>query len=643
MLYADDDDQSLKTPVVHPNDILDIEASPVINTVSSSWQYGFDSQGTPQEAQSKPQVKKATDHNFNYVLRARSDSPMKRGDPFLPSVFPDENPIADYNVKKGSRKKPSDCKCKGFGYNLSPSALLPEEMRQQWGVGMFGKATLPKSSIITSTSTCITKDTDPKGTQANIARNTSSNCVLRCKNCMREPCICTDICTTQHDGFRIPETSATRKQKHSMKGPLPKGSENNNLGSVLLGSTNSALLLKKVTFYNGKDSTNTISTSSFHRNGSSSLPQNGHSLPATDLNGYGCGMSSLQSNRGGNRCRSLNGNISCSTKKFCYAGQEECAASSRARHRQQPVQPRRHVTSVSSPPVISITGLSMPSSTLEKSASMTRGGSQMLMMGSQGCACDSCRQRANLMSRMEELGFSTSHAQQMLPPFMLAASQRYQTATLRSALTSSGRYTPYNIPTYGYAHSSNTAYSSPERYQCSSPSLYDYSDSPGLKCQPLAGTPLSMAQEMSKIDTPYQDNENPTSPPFSGFGEDITDMSIKDTVDFFVSMKSPFVKFSSLTSSDACPGMCSSLCPGEQCLSPPNFSSRSSTWFCTTGTCASSYAMSPVRRESIYRESVTQKFDVADGQAPPMSLLYSSLVSDLEDELRCAIENIPTS
>lgn len=644
MLYTDDDDATLKTPVVRPNDILGVEVSPVTSATSVCWQYSFDCKETVQEPFSKPKLKgkKASgEHRSSGGLSAHVGSPMKRGDPFLPSVFPDENPIADYKVKKNSRKKPSDCKCKGSGYNLSPSALLPEEMRQQWGVGMFGKPTLFRSNIISSNACCNKGDTDPKGSQPSMARAgdgcASSRCVLRCKSCMRDTCVCSDV-YTRADGFRIPEINVTRKQKAPAKVPLSKGKENKNVNSLLLGSTNSVSVLKRVTFYN-KDNNNIISTSNFHRNNVSSAPGSGHSSSATELNGYKSGLMASQSS---SIRRNINGSLACNTRKFNYSAHEHFTTFPRARHRQQqPIPTRHNVPSVPSPPVLASTGLRLPSSMLENKSPMSQSASQMFLMGNQGCTCDSCRQRANLMSKMEELGFSTSHAQQMLPSFMLEASQRYQSAILRSALSTSGRYAPYNVPAYPrYAHTPSSVYSSPERYQATSPPVYNYSDSPNIKSQIMTSTPLSAAHEDSGIDTSYLDSVNSVaSPPFSGFGEDITDLSIKDTVDFFVSMKSPFVKFSSAAPSEAYSVLCSSLATGEANGSPRY---TSGSWYLPPVVCGASYTMSPVRRENVYSDSY-HKADVSEGQTQPMSLLYSSLVSDLEDELRCAIENIPTT
>ncbi|CAG5134195.1 unnamed protein product [Candidula unifasciata] len=646
MLYTDDDDPTLKTPVVRPNDILDIDISPVTSAASVCWQYGFDCKEALQEAVSKPKVKgKKASGDLHSKGGVHMGSPVKRGDPFLPSVFPDENPIADYNVKKNSRKKPSDCKCKGSGYNLSPSALLPEEMRQQWGVGMFGKPTLSRSNVISSSACCNKRDADAKSSQPNMVRAgdgcaSSSCCVLRCKSCMRDPCACSEI-FTKADGFRIPEINVTRKQKTSTKTAMPKSKENKSMNSLLLGNTNSVSVLKRVTVYN-KDNNNIISTSNFHRNNTSSVPGAGHSSSTTEMNGYKSGLMASQSS---SIRRSLNGSLAGNTRKLNYSTHEHLTTFPRARHRQQqPVQTRRHLPSVTSPPILATTGLRVPSSMLENKSPMSRSASQMFMMGNQGCTCDSCRQRANLMSKMEELGFSTSHAQQMLPSFMLEASQRYQSAILRSALSTSGRYAPYNVPGYSrYGHTSSSVYCSPERYQSSSPSVYNYSDSPGMKSQTATSTtPLSVAHQANNIDTSYLDSSISlvASPTFSGFGEDITDLSIKDTVDFFVSMKSPFLKFSSAAPPEAFSVLCSSMSSGEHSVSP-RYNTSSSPWYCSAGVCGSSYTMSPVSREAVYDSY--HKSEVSEAQTQPMSLLYSSLVSDLEDELRCAIENIPTT
>ncbi|XP_059172215.1 uncharacterized protein LOC131953177 [Physella acuta] len=648
MFCAEDDDATLKASVVRPNDVLDIEVSPIAGLPPTCLSTSNDL--TKNGAKLKVKEKRVTKGNITKI-----SSPMKRGDPFLPSVFSDENPIADYTIKKNSRKKPSDCKCKGFGYNLSPSALLPEEMKQQWGVGMFGKPSLvkPNTSVsISNTNVPIptvanNKEGEPKLNQISLNRTSSgcpsSKCVMRCKVCSKDPCLCIDI-TTTHEGFRVPDSNDRRKQKTTAKPTSFKCKETKSPGPIILGSTNNAPVLKRIACYSSKDNSNIISTSNFNRNNTNSF--NGHTPLPSDVNCFKNTIPVQQNSLGGNRCQNLNGNVSCNVKSYCCTSCDDDPRdlAPKARHRPPSMVPKRLLANITPSTMLSNSSMSSSNSSgYDAKKNYSRNAAQMLMLGTQCCKCDSCRRRASLMSRMEALRFSSSHAQQMFSPFLYAASQKYQPVSMQPSLSTPGRYAPYTVPNYGYTRSTGSVYRSPEQYRCSSPSYYDYADIPSIR-QPFSTTPLSMVHEINKIDNSYIDSENSLpSPPSAAFVEDITDLSIQDTVDFFVSMKSPFVNSSPSPVSDSSSAAYTSLSPIDRCpTSPPIFNNVPSSCYCSTGMCSSSYSLPHFMREINYSEPPSHKFTTHEATSQPMSLLYSSLASDLEDELQCAIENIPT-
>ncbi|KAI8773773.1 hypothetical protein BgiBS90_024958 [Biomphalaria glabrata] len=643
MFCTDDDESNLKATVVHPNEVLDIDVSPGVKTPPSSL---FSGAADQPKNENKAKYKERKSIRLTTPIKT---SAMKRGDPFLPSVFSDENPIADYTIKKNSRKKPSDCKCKGFGYNVSPSSLLPEEMRQQWGVGMFGKPTLIKTNSVTPACTTnnhvvitpSSKECELKCNQVNINRNgtgcSSSKCVLRCKNCREDPCLCTAI-NRSIEGFRIPDNTDRKKQKNIAKnnGSLKSKDMNKSPNPVVLtGNSNCTTLIKRIPCYNSKENSNIISTSNFHR--TPMEPPSSHNVSIAESVSFKGGLATSFVG-----ARPINP-AETQTSSLKGYRREDITLSQRARHRHHPFPTRRILANISPSPILTSSNISGSSGGYERKKTLSMSTPQMIMMGSQSCACESCRRRASLVSRMEAMGFSTQ-AQQMLSPYLFTSTQRYQPVLMSSPLTSSNRYAPYTLPSYGYTRNSGSIYRSPERYQCSSPTYYDYSDISSYGRQPFSSTPLSMANEINKIEASFLDSENSLpSPPSSGYVEDITDLSIQDTVDFFVSMKSPFVNSSSSPVSDSSPGMYSTMSPVDRCTSP-NFPSRSMSCFCAAGNNTQSFSIAQYKRDSGFGEpsSNTKYNSNHEPASQPISLLYSSLVTDLEDELQCAIENIPT-
>ncbi|KAH9523584.1 hypothetical protein Btru_040402 [Bulinus truncatus] len=576
MFCADDDEStSLKTKVVHPNDVLDIEVSTGLLTTPTPSLLHAEEQSKTESRRRNKEKKPSKISTLTKTIA------MKRGDPFLPSVFSDENPIADYTVKKNSRKKPSDCKCKGFGYNVSSSGSAAG--RNETAVGEY----------------------------EHIVRRISWK----------------PDCGERKKHKKCYETVSGFKPKDITKSPNP----------VILSNTSYMPMIKRTACYSSKENSNIISTSNFHRTPLESTSS--HNAILAETNSF---KSVHSTGFVGTRCVNPTETMNCSAKGYNNNNsREDIGASSRqTRHRHQLLPQRRIMANISPSPVLTSSNISSGSGSYEAKKMLSRSSQQMLMMGSQGCACDSCRHRTSLMSRMEALGFSSSNAQQMLSPYMFSSSQRYQPVMMQSSITHPNRYAPYTVPNYGYTRNPGGVYRSPERYQCSSPTYYDYGEVSGYRRQPFSTSSLSIANEISKIESSFLDSENSLpSPPSTGYVEDITDLSIQDTVDFFVSMKSPFVNSSPSPVSDSSPGIYSALSPVDRCVSPSFASGSLSSCYCNVSS-TSTFSIPPYKREISFGEPSGSKY--ATDTSQPISLLYSSLVSDLEDELQCAIENIPT-
>ncbi|GFR90990.1 hypothetical protein ElyMa_000832800 [Elysia marginata] len=702
MFCAGDDDDSPKTPIVHPNDVLDIEVSPVaryflpLPSISCEWRsQGFElstDKTVPTTTKQKTK-KQAKSNSLSHHTNKPKAASMKRGDPFLPSVFSDENPIADFTIKKNSRKKPSDCKCKGFGYNLSPSAMLPEEMRQQWGVGVFGKhvAVRPSSSasigglqssrsgstpcsIEAETSRCPISMLQPEShysgfsngniTTKNIAINSNTNInnnnkdhghfsSFRCMRCMQDVCLCADLGPVR-DGFRIPDYNEKKKQKIASKGAGTKGKDIKAGPCGLIGSAFSSTALKRSACFSTKEHSNIISTSNFPRNNPSPVHMPYPSfMYSSDPTGMTPGPSLMKPVSMGKIYPATEPLII--GKNNAFVNDEHLHLS---RPSLGPPMSRRVVSNISPAPIISSGSLDAAvqhNFQTPKKPLLPRGVTptpNTRRIFSQECTCDSCRSQSNLMSTMEALGLSNSDPSHTMPPFLLPRPQRFPYSRTQ-AYPITSRYSPYQVPSFNFKSTLRDVYGSPETYDRPCSPFYDYSESPEL-----ASTPLPMGQDVSGLDTSslYLDATSSSVSPSSMPGgswvvDDITDLSIQETVDFFVNMKPPIKSVPSPqsdTSSDTF-----SPSPGEhRCLSPCPTTGLGSC-YCGGSSDTSNWGNHQVLENNYGRDRLMTVSDPPRAKFPTVetnqgpyqssSVLYSSLVSDLEDELRCAIENIPSA
>ncbi|GFO03071.1 hypothetical protein PoB_002957600 [Plakobranchus ocellatus] len=699
MFYAEDDDDSPKTPIVHPNDVLDIEVSPAARTFlllpSASCKErtvtdGYSVAESFTLSSTKQRFKKNSKSNsLTAPARKQTTASMKRGDPFLPSVFSDENPIADFTVKKNSRKKPSDCKCKGFGYNLSPSALLPEEMRQQWGVGVFGKHIPIKSSSSANSnglsnsqaaSIALTNDGDSARcsaprigsacynnsitSQNNINTNNSNNVSsgafwpFRCRSCTHDPCLCVEMGQIR-DGFRIPDYSEKRKQKLASKSINSKGKDTKTSVSSVIGSTFTSSQIKRSACFGSKDHSNIISTSNFPRNSPSPVHMPCPGLfYNSDLMGITSGSSVGKPVPASKVCPSVCEPIMLHKGSGYLDTCNEHLNVSRTNS--LPSMSRRVIANISPAPIISSGTLdaAMPHNfQVSKKSGLSRSVTPTRRIISQDCACDSCRRRTNLMSTMEVLSLSTADPQQTMPPFLLTRPQRYNSRAQSQPFAN--RYSPYRIPSFSYKSTLRDVYGSPESYKRSDSPFYDYGESTVGLGPSTYGTSMSGSQELSGLDASalYLDcDSSAMSPPSMHSGswmvEDITDLSVQETVEFFVNMKPPIITSIPSPQSDSSSDIFSPS-PGDHRCTSPRLTINSSSCFCSesgnTGSWGSQQALCrQYGKENLigFHDSHQIKFSSGENSNspyPPTSMLYSSLVSDLEDELRCAIENIPTA
>lgn len=700
MFCAGDEDDSPKTPIVHPNDVLDIEVSPLVRS-------SFMPQTSPIRELRLQGVEFATyktalteaKYKTKRSVKATSLTPhrskataasMKRGDPFLPSVFSDENPIADFTIKKNSRKKPSDCKCKGFGYNLSPSAMLPEEMRQQWGVGVFGKhvAVRPSTganvgglhgshpgSISCSNETEVARysvamlpsDNHSSGFSSgivtpqnliinnnsinNINNNNSNNKEngvygsIRCMRCLQDICLCSDPGQIR-DGFRIPDFNEKRKQKIVSKGAASKGKDTKGGPCGYIGNPFSSTPLKRSACFSTKEHSNIISTSNFPRNNPSPIH-----MPYPSYV-YGSDPTGMASSPSLMKPGSV-GKIYPTVTEALIMSKSNAVMSDDSLNLSRPPMPRRIVTNISPAPIISTASLdaAVPHSFhTPKKQLIPRSMVPSRRMFSQDCACDSCRRQSNLMSTMEAMGFSGPSPNQAMSPFLMSRPQSFQYSSAQPYPITS-RYTPYRVPSYNFKSTLRDVYGSPERYERPSSPFYDYNEPSDLSC-----TPLTVGQDVSSLDTSsvYLETASSSVSPSSLHGgswavEDITDLSVQETVDFFINMKPPIRSVPS-PQSDTSSDMYSPS-PGEQRCSSPCLPSSSCFWSGSSGvnnwgsqhTLDSSYGKDRLPSLGDPARVKYSSFNNSHSSYPSNSMLYSSLVSDFEDELRCAIENIPSA
>ena len=706
MLWIDDEDATLKIPPVRPNDVIGIDISSGSNILNVTTKCGLDplrdnQSSSPRKAKlSKGKLSRAS----LYQPKKFQTKSMSKGDPFLPSVISDESPFADYPVKN-SRKKPSDCKCKGLGYNLSPSALLPDEMRQQWGAGVFGKPSTPNSRNSAgagvqpfSYSLTLYKGECDKAKCVNTCRcdHTINNQVhvsppapvlspaipsvrppsdiMICQSCFQNPCSCSEL---PQQGFRMPSKNEGRKIKTSLKTPLLKSRDN-----ILATATPT---LRKFPCYDCKENSNIISTANFNKNSTSTSTiamDRSYVSPSYDSGYFKAGFSC------GQRSNRMSYSQGYDPGEFSDMTKDTLTPKVRHHHLAKP--PRRVLTDITnisnSDPSASTNMYHEKTKILPRTHS-----SQMVLVGNrnQSCSCESCRPVRSFLSRTDSMDFTQNQTHPIVQPVGLGI-PNYKSSSMT---LSQKRYQPYSTNPYSYSHNSRPVYQSSDMYSCPSPE-FEY-DGQRYQLPQASSTPLALAHDMNEIEASLSFLDNDLLSPASNSPEetkDITEMSIKDTVDFFVNMKSPFV--SATTSIEETFGGIDGITPNyspsysfDDDLPSPCQQMRTAC-FCSLPNCPGtvhghhqpgeatfqfpdqlapfpqppqlqSHPPQPPQLQShppqpqliqpkmnrSNNNKRSQNFQIDSSRPLPpqsMSLLYSSLVSDLEDELRSAVENIPT-
>lgn len=693
MFNAEDEDDTSKVPIVSPNDVIDIEVSSLIRAQASSWLKGFD-KTTPKNSKghtlsiSKDEKGRKVKNNHRALKKQEI---MKRGDPFLPSVSCDENPVVDFPSKKGAHKKPLDCKCKGMGFNCSPSAVLPEEMRQQWGYGVFGKSAPNGAGSTDTSSETISISSRPivsfnnNYRVENVTNKTLSNSKyiygttaghgtsprvmsglgvcshVHCSDCKRDQCICTTP-KSKHDSFSFSECTEKKRPKlvNKNNGHKIKGSKT----QILISSKNNLQTMKTIACINNKENTNIISTSNFNKNNHNSTSFN------TFRNGLESDSALIKS--GGRISNSGRVNVSQGSsidsnsylrgKMYLsppqvFPDDSDLASCSRYRHRMKTTI-RPYVNFRQNPPMAT------------RENSMTSGGNirfyeprkfqrvtpTSYMTGSQTCSCDRCRRKAVLLSKMEALGFPSSSAQMTPSPYSYAMSHRYYASSTMppSSLLDGSRYASCSTLTQNYVSTTGIYCPPSTSYARSSPTFESEPYKSDVYSASSTIPVMSTSRGVNTDACSYVDSEPSLESPlsYSGIVDDITDLSIKDTVDFFMALKSPLADSQRSTFSDD---------PSPDLFCGP--SSEDEAFNCCIGSCACSlkdggqHTFGHLNDSEIVNNmdkapstppcpvKINNYSDPCPSDAPTqsMSLLYSSLMSNLglEDELRSAIENIP--
>ena len=684
-----DEEAPLKTIPVRPNDVMNIRAPKFRNTLQAQGKKVIHFQKVKKISTLK------TDAIENQISKqslpqTKKVNSMSRGDPFLPSVISDESPLVDYPVKN-SRKKPTDCKCKGSGYNLSPSALLPEEMRQQWGVGDFGRPSVPSFSNSISTATqpltyslslCRPRSNGdsqniklmnyerndqkhfpiPISSSAPIlssfVSNKSSSESAYCQICFQSSCTCHDH---HHQGFRLPVKNDGRRLKTSLKSQVVKNKEN-------LIASNMSSGMKKLPCYDCKENNNIISTSNFHKSSSStssmsSLSQErSYASPSYDAGYFNAVMSGSQKPSHVNNSQTYDpGEFSDMTKD---------TLTPKVRHHHMKRSARRSFPEMMTPSVISSDQnihSNVPVYERNRILPRTNSQSQMLSMGDrpQFCSCESCRPIRSFISQGDSSNYTQNHTQTIGSSIPMQSATPMQHYKSPSMPVQQKRYHPYvtNPLTnpYTYSNNSRPVYQSSDLFACNSPE-FDYETQ---NFPQTSSMPISIPKDISALEASlsYLDNDSFSSPANSpGEVKDILDLSVKETVDFFVSMKSPFTCSEPLaeTFNDNLPSSSYSLpfLMSDNTLSPPQQMSNFSNCVPSSQGTPSREVYSkqhikmpqyPMHLQPVFPRTNSSRpqpnYSMSRSKPLPaqsMSLLYSLEVSDLEDELRSAIENIPT-
>lgn len=679
MFDVEEEDVTTKVPIVSPNDVIDVEVSPSVRAQASSWLKGFDLRSRKTKVQ--PPLELAKEKKGKRLKNTTLKKPketMKRGDPFLPSVMTDENPVVDISSKKGVHKKPLDCKCKGMGFNCSPSAVLPEEMRQQWGYGMFGKTMQVGTNCMDSTEMNINRPIVSNGHnfenlttktfpgkciygtstghgKINSPRFNSGGCTPSyCYECKNETCSCSAPKLKQ-EPYPLSDGNDRKRQKLTNKnnGHKIKGSKT----QILIGSKNNLHTMKTIACINSKENTNIISTSNFNKNNhsSSSFSSFRHDLENENpcyKGGIGitnsCRSTSTQGH--GIDCSYMRSKMYLQNSPSMGPDDSDMIPCYRYRHRMKAT--RRSFINLRQPPSLASRESSNGNIRFyEPHNSLPRVTTPNYITGSQMCSCGRCKRKALLLSKMEALGFPSSSAQYNQSPYPYPVTHRYFASSLQSSLPPSHRYASCTAMSHSYAGNGGI-YCPPNSYDRPSP-IFD-SDSYINKSDIMfSNSSIPFISRGVNTDTTfYVDSEPSVESPvsFSGIIEDITDLSIKDTVEFFMTLRSPLADSQKSTLSDeTSPDML------------PGLSSEDETFSCCMGSCACSLRDS--QHSIVHRNNpemmsldklpstpphalrIHNYLDSCPSDAPTksMSMLYSSLMSNLglEDELRCAIENIP--
>lgn len=544
MFSLDEDDSVLRTKPVSPNEVLVISSlckrsqkldKPYCQTQNNKFTRVIEKDKANKSKETKIVCFPAKNGQPNVM--------SKKGDPFLPSLAPDESPLVEYPIKH-SRKKPSDCKCKGSGYNSSPSTLLPEEMKQQWGAGVFGKPTYLNSRIsITSGGHCFTnsyavhrtEDNCVNGSYLKSASNSQNSSqttrmfapnhidtkkqgeTSQCHMCLESSCICNDF---PLHGFRTPSKQEGRKMKTSAKAQTSKNRETN-IVQVLPS-------IKKVPNYDCKENSNIISTVNYTKNIPTSTaldrkPPYNYTIPPSYDNGYiKAGFSYGQK-----------------SSRACYNQTYDPGEFSALTNK----VPRSPHTMHRSRRVLSDMNMNTPpfmqnethNSSYDRSQNFLQHcGAQVPMMSSksQNCSCSACRSTGNFIPGMDSIEFPITQPHQIMPPAVMSHMQNYKQAPTMSTQT---RFHPYSANNFQSYQRPQSLYNSPDVYSCQSPE-FDF-DSQPYQVPLVSSTPLSLAQNMNGNEDPFQGFDSDVLfPEVNGHedSKDILDLSIKDTVDFFV-------------------------------------------------------------------------------------------------------------
>ena len=103
------------------------------------------------------------------------------------------------------------------------------------------------------------------------------------------------------------------------------------------------------------------------------------------------------------------------------------------------------------------------------------------------------------------------------------------------------RYQPYTQSGFSYQNNSRQLYPTTDMFNCTSPAGFD--NDPQNYGAPASNSSFMVPKDYSALEASlsYLDNDAYSPTAFPGEVKDVMDLSIKETVDFFVNMKSPIV------------------------------------------------------------------------------------------------------